>query len=147
MLQFYLLSLFIFKNIKVVLDHIDAVEDGDDGHHEADAEPQQHRAVAPAVHIAVQHQVVHRGGCQGEHEDRVSYKPGDQQGAQGDKETKEQEQVGHQTNCIRSKTHLVQYFCCKRGEAGTKIMAMKAQDRQKRHRDGHSVDGHRQHAL
>ena len=90
--------LFIFKNIKVVLDHIDAVEDGDDGHHEADAEPQQHRAVAPAVHIAVQHQVVHRGGCEGEHEDGVSYKPGDQQGAQGDKETKEQEQVGHQTN-------------------------------------------------
>ena len=90
--------LFIFKNIKVVLDHIDAVEDGGDGHHEADAEPQQDRAVPGTVNIAVQDQVVDRSCCEGEHKDRVGHKPGYQQGAQGDKETKEQEQVGHETD-------------------------------------------------
>ena len=63
--------LFIFKNIKVVLDHVDAVEDGGDGHHQADAEPQQDCAVPGTVHIAVQDQVVDRSCCKGEHKDRM----------------------------------------------------------------------------
>ena len=90
--------LFIFKNIKVVLNHIDAVDDGGDGDHEADTETQQDRTVPCAIHIAVENQIIYRSCRQSKHKDRVGHQPGDQQGTQGHKETKEQEQVGHEAH-------------------------------------------------
>ena len=46
------------ENIKVVLDHVDTVEENEDGDHEADGEAEEDVAVIPALDSGVEKEIV-----------------------------------------------------------------------------------------
>ena len=129
------------ENIKVVLDHVDTVEENKDGDHEADGEAEEDVAVIPALDSGVEKEIVGGRGQEGHHQEDVGHQPGDQEETLGEEEAQEEEEVGDQADGVGGEGGLVEDVSGHHWEAWTEVMAVEAQDGDEGHGDSDAVDG------
>ena len=65
----------------------------------------------------------------------------------GEDQPDEEDDVGDQAHGVHGERGLVEDLCGHIGEAGAEVVAVEAENAEERHRDGHPVDGDREHAV